>query len=65
MMEIYRKITGCEPATSVGGPDQSNEGIAFGPFIRFLTAASKAVEIRYAEDALRSRVRTILKPHEK
>ena len=33
MMEIYRKITGCEPATSVGGPDQSNEGIAFGPFI--------------------------------
>jgi hypothetical protein len=65
MMEIYRKITGSEPATSVGGPGQPNEGIASGPFIRFLKAAGKAVEIKYAEDAWRSRVRTILKPHNK
>ncbi len=62
MMEIYRKITGSEPATSVGRPDQPNEGIASGPLIRFLEAAGKPVEITYAEDAWRSRVRTILKP---
>jgi hypothetical protein len=63
MMEIYRKITGCEPATSVVGAKQHNEGIASGPLIRFLQAAGEPLGIRYAEDALRSRVRTILKSH--
>jgi hypothetical protein len=63
MMEIYRKITGIEPATSVGHVDQPNEGIASGPFIRFLQAAGKPLGIGFSEDALRSRVRTILKSH--
>ena len=59
MMEIYRKITGAEPATSVGGVDQANEGIASGPFIRFLQAAGMPLDIIYSEDALRSRVGVI------
>jgi hypothetical protein len=63
MMEIYRKITGVEPATSVGHVDQANEGIASGPFIRFLQAAGRPLGLNYSEDALRSRVRTILRAH--
>ncbi|MGH6736742.1 MAG: hypothetical protein ACRECX_11775 [Methyloceanibacter sp.] len=65
MMEIYRRITGQEPATSVGHVDQPDEGIASGPFIRFLQAAGQALGLNYSEDALRSRVRTILKAHHK
>ena len=61
MMPLYRKITGKEPATSVGAPSRSNEGIAAGPLIRFLQAASKPLKIEFSEDAWRSRVRTILK----
>ena len=61
MMGLYRTITGKEPATSVGGPGQPNEGIAAGPFIRFLGAAGKPLGIEFAEDAWRGRVRTILK----
>ena len=30
MMSLYRTITGEEPGTSVGGPGQTNEGIAAG-----------------------------------
>ena len=63
IMEIYRKITDAEPTTSVGGVDQPNDGIASGPFIRFLQAAGKPLDIIYSEDAWRSRVRTILKSH--
>lgn len=59
MMVVYREITGSEAATSVGGADQPNEGIASGPFIRFLAAAGKPLGIQYSEDAWRSRVRTI------
>ena len=40
MMAVYRTITGKEPATSVGGPDRPDEGIAGGPLIRFLAAAA-------------------------
>jgi hypothetical protein len=59
MMSIYRKITGKEPRTSVGGPNKPNEGIADGPLIRFLQATAEPIkEIHYAEDAWRSRVRT-------
>jgi hypothetical protein len=62
MMSIYRKITGKEPRTSVGGPNKPNEGIADGPLIRFLQAAAEPIiEIDFAEDAWRSRVRTILR----
>ena len=61
MMEIYRKITGSEPATSVGRVGQPNEGIASGPFIRFLQTAGEPLGVNHSEDALRSRVRTILK----
>jgi len=61
MMGLYRTITGKEPKTSVGAPEQPNEGIAVGPLIRFLQAAGKPLEIEFSEDALRSRVRTILK----
>ena len=61
MMSLYRKITGEQPATSVRGPGQSNEGIAAGPLIRFLEAAGKPLELEFGEDAWRSRVRTVLK----
>ena len=63
MMGLYRRITGKEPATSVGGPERPNEGIAAGPLIRFFQAAGKPLEIEFSEDAWRSRVRTILKRH--
>ena len=61
MMSLYRTITGREPATSVGAPEQPNESIAAGPLIRFLEAAGKPLNIRFSEDGWRSRVRTILK----
>jgi hypothetical protein len=61
MLGIYRTLTGKEPATSVGAPARPNEGIAAGPLIRFLQAASKSLKIEFSEDAWRSRVRTILK----
>jgi hypothetical protein len=64
MMAAYREITGCEPATSVGGFGQPNEGIASGPFIRFLMTAGKPIGIEYGEEAWRSRVRTIQKQAE-
>ena len=63
MMEIYRRITGAEPARPLGQVDQPNEGIASGPFIRFLQAAGEPLGISYSEDAWRSRVRTILQSH--
>jgi len=61
MMDLYCKITGRKPATSVGGDNRRNEGVAQGPFIRFLQAAGKPLNMGLFEDALRSRVRTILK----
>jgi len=61
MMNLYRRITGKEPATSVGAPERANEGIAAGPLIRFLEAAGTPLKIEFSEDAWRSRVRTILK----
>lgn len=61
MMSVYRIITGKEPATSVRAPNQPNEGIAGGPFIRFLAAAGKPLELAFSEDAWRSRVRTVQK----
>jgi hypothetical protein len=63
MMEIYRKITGTEPVTSVGRVGQPNEGIASGPLIRFLQAAGEPLGISYSEDAWRSRVRPIIERH--
>jgi hypothetical protein len=60
MMSLYRRITGKEPATSVGAPERPNEGIAGGPLIRFLEAAGTPLNIEFSEDAWRSRVRTIL-----
>jgi hypothetical protein len=61
MMSLYRKVTGKEPATSVGAPGRINVGIAGGPLIRFLEAAGEPLKIEFSEDAWRSRVRTILK----
>lgn len=61
MLPLYRDITGAEPATSVGAPGQLNDGIAGGPLIRFLKAASEPLDIAFDEDAWRSRVRTVLK----
>ena len=60
MFAIYKSITGSHPKTSVGSPDQPNEGVASGPLIRFLKAAGVPLGIQYDEDAWRSRVRTIL-----
>ena len=59
MMVAYREITGSEAVTSVGSSGQPNEGIASGPFIRFLAIAGKPLGIEFSEDAWRSRVRTI------
>jgi len=61
MMDLYRRITGRKPATSVGAFKRPNEGIAEGPLIRFLQAAAKPLKMKLYEDAWRSRVRTILK----
>jgi hypothetical protein len=61
MLSVYRDITGKEPATSVGGPDRPDEGIAGGPLVRFLTAAGRPLHLEFSEDAWRSRVRTVLK----
>lgn len=63
MMRAFRAITGEEPATSVGGPDRPDEGIAGGPFIRFLIAAAKPLELEeeLSEDARRNRMRTVQK----
>jgi hypothetical protein len=61
MLGIYRTLTGKEPATSVGTPMRATEGKAAGPLIRFLQAAGQPLNIDFSEDALRSRVRTILK----
>lgn len=61
MCAIYRKLTGKEPATSVGGPGRANEGEASGPLVRFLEAASEPIGISYGTDAWRKRMRTILK----
>ena len=62
MMNAYSAITGKEPATSVRGPNRPNEGIAAGPFIRLLIAASKPLQMEeLSEDAWRSRVRTVQK----
>jgi hypothetical protein len=60
MMSLYRRITGREPATSVGAPERPNEGIAAGPLIRFLQAVAKPLKMKFSEDAWRSRVRMIL-----
>jgi hypothetical protein len=61
MLDLYRTLTGKEPATSVGAPLRANEGKAAGPLIRFLRAAGQPVNIEFSEDAWRSRVRTIMK----
>ena len=45
MMDLYRRITGREPATSVGAPGRRNDGIAEGPFIRFLQAAGEPLNM--------------------
>lgn len=60
MLELYRLITGREPATSVGAPGQAEEGVAGGPLIRFLGAAGRPLGMEYSPDAWRSRIRTIL-----
>lgn len=61
MMSVYHDITGKEPATSVGGFDQPDEGKAGGPLIRFLAAAGMQLQLEFNPDAWRSRVRTVLK----
>jgi hypothetical protein len=68
MMVIYCDITGCEPRTSVAAFGSPHEGVASGPLIRFLVAAARPAGMtaddsdggELSEDALRSRVRTIL-----
>jgi hypothetical protein len=69
-MELYKKITGKAPRTSVGKAGRPREGIACGPFIRFLMAAGRPLQnereanerhrkVLRSEDALRSRVRRL------
>jgi len=61
MMSIYKKITGEDPRTSVGGPLGKDEGVARGPLIRFLKAAGKPIGIKYLADGWRSRTRVVQK----
>lgn len=61
MMEIYEDLTGRKARTSVGGEGQHNAGEAAGPLIRFLMAAQAPIGLDLGSDALRSRIRTILK----
>ena len=61
MMSVYRTITGKEPATSVGGANRPDEGIAAGPLIRFFAASGRPLQLEFSEDAWRSRARTVLK----
>jgi hypothetical protein len=61
MMGVYRLITGKEPATSVGGANRPDEGIAGGPLIRFFAAAGRPLKLELSEDAWRSRARMVLK----
>ena len=60
MMSLYRQISSREPATSVGGPEGPNSGVAGGPFIRFLEATGRPLGIEFSPEAWRSRVRSIL-----
>jgi hypothetical protein len=61
MMSVYRLITDMEPATSVGGANRPDEGIAGGPLIRFFAAAGRPLKLEISEDAWRGRARTVLK----
>lgn len=60
IMGVYQAVTGNEPATSVGGPNRLDEGVAGVPLIRFLVATGKPLQLELSEDAWRSRVRTVL-----
>jgi hypothetical protein len=60
MLSVYRSITGREPGTSVGGPENKNRGKAGGPLIRFLIAAGAPLGLRYSAEAWRKRVRLIV-----
>jgi hypothetical protein len=57
---IHKRLTGREPATSVGAPARSNEGKAGGPLIRFLQTTGRPLGIRKSDEAWRSIVRGIL-----
>ena len=59
VMAIYAHVTGNEPGTSVGSPEQENKGRPGGPLIRFLIAAGKPLDIEMTANAWRSRVRAI------
>jgi hypothetical protein len=66
MMGLYRKMTGNDPATSVGAPGRKNEAKPGGPLIRFLCAAAMPLKglrsdrLQLSGAALRRRVRTLL-----
>lgn len=59
MMTLYRKITGREPGTSVGGPEGPNPGAEGGPFLRFLEAAGRPLGIENTPAGWRGQVRFI------
>jgi hypothetical protein len=60
MLVAYKRITGKDPATSVGAPERDNEGVPGGPLLRFLEAAGKPLGIELTPDAWRNRVRGLL-----
>ncbi len=64
MLSAYQHITGKDPATSVGAPERSNEGVPGGPLLRFLGAAGKPLGIELTPAAWRSRIRGLLDPDE-
>lgn len=60
MASTYRAITGRRPGRSVGAPERLDEGVAGGPFIRYLEAAGSPLGIAYGSDAWAQRVRMVL-----
>jgi hypothetical protein len=65
LLEIYEKLTGKDPGTSIGAPDRQNAGKAGGPLIRFLQAAAGPLGIEKSEHAWRSLIRGVLARRQK
>jgi len=65
MMTLFKRMTGKDPAASVGAPGRKDEGKVGGPFIRFLCAAAQPLKglrsdrPHLSEAALRRRVRAL------
>ena len=62
MAVLYQDLTGKKPGTSVGASGQRDEGKARGPFVNFVQAASRPLNVRQSPDAWRRRFRDVKRP---